>query len=155
MKNLSSKKSKKAQIGHAITWFYKFFILVLVIGGIVAIVVGHYSRQFDIRDIEAAIIARKIMREVAPNGLVKEFNKEAIKQELNLDEEEFYLNLSLDEKTIIFGDPSILTLCQLKERKVKQKYPPACLRERYYVLDGNESKQLDIFIGIRKVEKNT
>lgn len=154
-------KNKKAQVGYGVTWVYKFLILTIVVGIIVAVITTHYSGQYDIRNIEASIISEKLVNCIAPNGIVsdeiiKEFNN-TIKNCLPLDKKENYINISLDNKSIIFGDSFLQELCQLKENKknkVKIKYYPFCLKEKYYVLKGTEPSQLNIFIAIKKVEKN-
>jgi len=147
-------KNKKAQTGHALTWIHKFFILVLVIGGIFAIVIGHYSKQYDIRSVEASIITGKIVECIAPDGKVKDFSTETIKNCIPIDEKEFYINITLENNSIALGDNFIAILCKAKEKDVKVKHYPSCLEERYYVLENNEPKKMNIFVGIKKIEKN-
>lgn len=148
-------KSKKAQTGQAITWLHKFFILVLIIGGVVAIIVSHYSRQFDVRDMEASTIARELIECIAPNGILNKFNSEIIRSCITLDERETYLNITMDKNSFVFGDDFLLTLCKAKEEDIKVKYYPSCLRERYYVLDKeNNDHAIDLFIAIKKIDKN-
>ena len=145
---------KKAQLGHAVTWLHKFLILVLVIGGVVFIVAGHYSKQYDVRSIEASILARKIVDCIAPNGVIKEFDENAIRECFPFNEDEIYLDINLENNTLVFGDDFLATLCKAEEKKVKSKYYPACLKEKYYLLENNEQKTLNIFIAIKKIEKN-
>ncbi len=147
-------KNKKAQLGHAMTWLHKFFILVLVIGGVVAIVAAHYSQQFDIRDQEMNIIARKLIECIAPNGHVTRFDKEVIEDCFPFDEKEFFINISLENDYISIGDGFLEILCQAKEEGTKAKFYPACLKENYYVFKEDKETNLKIFIAIKKFEKN-
>lgn len=153
-KNKNLMLNSKAQLGHGITWIAKFLILILAIGGIVTIVSAHYSKQFDIRDVETATIARKLISCIAPTGVIEDFSSEIIKKCLTLDEKELFLNISLDDKSITLGDDFTLTQCELKEKKVRLKFPPACLTEKYYVLKDGKLEQLTLFIAIKKFEKN-
>ena len=148
------KQNKKGQLGHAVIWLHKFFILVLVIGGVVAVVTAHYSKQYDIRDVEASVVARNIAECVAPNGIIKEFSEDAVRNCLSLDEEEIYIHIIKGNENITIGDSFLLTLCEAKEKKVKVKYHPSCLEEKYYVLEDNQEKNLGIFLAIKKIEKN-
>lgn len=155
------KQNKKAQLGHGITWLWKFILLVLVLGGVVAVVVSHYSKQFDIRDAEAYVVSGKIVECLAPKGIVSNkliLNKETIVACIPLDENELYINISLDENNTEVGKSFLATLCQATEQKIAVKVYPACLKESYHILKqtstGVKSSILNIFIAIRKVEKN-
>lgn len=147
-------KNKKAQIAHGLTWIHKFMILVAVVGGIVFIVLGHYSRQLDIREMEASTLSEKIAECIAPNGIYKEFSEASLMGCISIDEKEIYLNVSLGKDNLEMGDPYLLTLCKAMEQKVKVKSPPVCFNSCHFVLDKSELKKLDIFIAIRKIEKN-
>ncbi|UZE93794.1 MAG: hypothetical protein IB618_03440 [Candidatus Pacearchaeota archaeon] len=147
-------KNKKAQAGHAVTWLHKFLILVIVVGGVVAVVTAHYSKQYDMRDIEASTVARNIMECVAPNGIVDEFSEDAIRDCMYFNEQEIYINITLKNDNIALGDEFLFALCQAEKEKVKVKYYPSCLQEEYYVLKNNEDTKIDLFLAIKKVEKN-
>ncbi len=151
---MMKKTNKKAQLGHATTWLHKFFILVLVIGGIIAIVTMHYSKQYDVRDVEASVVARNIVECVAPGGILKEFNEETIRNCFPFNEEEIYMNITLENDNLVFGNDFLATLCKAEGKKVKVEYYPACLEERYYVLENDEGKTLNLFIAIKKIGKN-
>ena len=147
-------KNKKAQLGDALTWIYKFLILVLVIGGIVAVVLNHYSKSFDVRDAESAVLAEKLVECIAPNSIVKEFSEASIRGCFPIDENELYLNISLDEDAIEIGSQILSTLCQAIEQKVKIKKYPVCHYSDYMVLNNGKLSRLSIFIAIKKIEKN-
>lgn len=147
-------KNKKGQLGHALTWIYKFVILVVVVGGIVAIVLGHYSQSFDIRDAESAVLAEKLVRCIAPEGIVKEFSNNSIRNCFPIDEQELFLNISLNGESIEIGNSFLAILCQAAEENVKIKKPPACHDSSYIVLNNNNLNKLGVFIAVRKTIKN-
>jgi len=147
-------KNKKAQLGHAVTWLHKFLILVLVVGGVVFIVAGHYSKQYDVREVEASTLTRKLVDCIAPNGIIEQFNEETIRECFPFNENEIYFNITLGKDNLAFGDDFLATLCKAKEEKVKVEYYPACLEEKYYLLQNNEQKTLILSIAIKKIEKN-
>ena len=150
------KSNKKAQTGHAITWIHKFFILVLVVGGVIAVVTSHYGKQYDVREPEAQILAKNLMECIAPKGILNnpEIKQEIISSCIVLDEKEHYLNLTENNQTLSFGDPFLLTLCQVDEKSTVKKYP-SCLGEEYVLL-GKENKEhtIYLFLAIKKIEKN-
>lgn len=151
-------QNKSAQLGHAITWFWKFLLLILVIGGTVAVVVSHYSKQYDVRNLEAAVVSRKLVECIAPQGFYSELTIEKIKSCLPLNEDEFYLNISLENKNVELGKSYLATLCEAKEKKISVKFYPVCLINSYIILKqtelGLQQKTLSIFLAIRKIEKN-
>lgn len=147
-------RNKKGQLGHALTWLYKFLIIVVVVGGVVFIVLNHYSRSYDIRDAEASILAKKLVECIAPDGIVKEFSNETVKNCFLIDEKEHYLNVTLGEDSIATENELLITLCQAMKENVRIKKPPACHHSQYLVLNKGKLSELDIFIAIRKLEKN-
>ena len=148
--------NKRAQLGHGMTWLWKFMILVLVVGGVVAVVVSHYSKNYDIRDIEASLLSRKIVDCIAPNGILHEFDEQKIRDCMPFNEQELYLNISLDNKPKLeLGSPFLATLCQSRE-KTNVRFYPSCLDSNYHVItqDKSSSLNLKINLAIRKTEKN-
>jgi len=159
MKKTLQNKNKKAQLGHGITWLWKFILLTIVLGGIIAIVASHYSKPFDVRDAEAAIISRKLAECLAPQGILNnELTIENIRNCIPINEDELYINVAIENKAVELGDMFLLTLCQAEEQKVNVKDSIACLNSKYYVLkrtqDKFESSSLSINIAVKKVEKN-
>lgn len=153
------KRAKQAQLGHGITWLWKFILLTIVLGGIIAIVASHYSKQFDVRDAEAAIISRKLAECLAPQGILNnELTIENVRACIPINEEELYLNVGIENTAVELGDMFLLTLCQAKEQKVNVKLSPACLNSKYYVLkrvqDKFEGSTLSINVAIKKIEEN-
>ena len=99
-------------------------------------------------------MARNIVECIAPEGIVEEFNNDSIKNCLPLDKNEIYVNITLGNDSVAFGDDFLKTLCEIEERKTKIKYYPSCLEEKYYVIENNQDKQLSLFLAIKKTEKN-
>lgn len=151
-------RNKRAQLGHGITWLWKFILLILVIGGTVVVVAGHYSKQYDIRDTEASVISRKLVECIAPEGIYTDLTLEKVKSCLAFNEEEIYLNISIENINVELGKSFLATLCEAKEKKTTVKSYPSCLRTSYIVLKQTEpepqQETLSIFIAIRKTEKN-
>ncbi|MCX8193811.1 MAG: hypothetical protein N3G19_00375 [Candidatus Pacearchaeota archaeon] len=148
---------KKAQLGHGISWLWKFIILTLVIGGVVAVVIIHYSRQLDVRPIEMAAVSRKLVECIAPRGIINEtLEVKKIVACLPINEDEIYLNIALDDNPPIeIGKSFLSTLCEAKEKKVAIKTYPSCSETKYLVLNKKaELSTIKMFIAIRKTEKN-
>lgn len=153
----ANKLNKKAQLGHGITWLWKFLLLILVFGGTIGIVILHYSKQIDIRKAEAAAISRKIMECIAPEGILNKLDQQTIKECLSFNEEEIYLNISTENQTVEIGKPYLITLCEVKEKGVSVKSYPSCLESKYLVLKQDSTSDptyVTIKIAIRKTEKN-
>jgi len=136
-------------------------MLVVIIGGIVIVISIHYSKQYDIRNIEAAAISEKILNCFAPNGIVDEkyFITDSLSLCLNLDAEENFVNVTLirenpSQQSIFFGKEIIRTYCEAKKEGTKGKNLPECFEKSYDVLFNNEPAKLNIFVGILKIEKN-
>jgi len=151
--------NKKAQIGHAMTWLWKILLLVLVLGGVVGIVVAHYSRQVDVRDIEASVISRKLVECIAPNGIYsEELTSEKIKSCLPINEDESYINISVENKNYELGKNYLATLCEALEKKLKVTVYPSCSSSEYIISkqigDKIVPSKLTIFVAISKIEKN-
>lgn len=155
-------KNKKAQLGHGISWLWKFILLVLVIGGVVAVVVSHYSKQLDARPLEMVAVSRKILECIAPHGFLKEsIDTKKITECLPMNENEIYINVTLDNNpSVEIGKSFLATLCEAKEKKVTIKTYPSCSETKYLVLNQQSNQQnsqlstIKMFIAIRKTEKN-
>ncbi|MFH1248813.1 MAG: hypothetical protein V1660_01540 [archaeon] len=157
-------RNKKGDLASEfVLWFFRFLVLILIIAAIVAAVGIFYSGKYDVRSFEASALGNSIAECIINKGVVteQEFNSAFDKCVPTLDENEYYVNLSisyggdkLPGKQV--GEEDTEMLCQLK--KSRMKYKPYCTDQRYYVLfekDGSLNRaSLDILIGIRKVEKN-
>jgi len=152
-------ESKKAQLGHGITWLWKFLILVVVVGGVVAVVVSHYSVQYDIRSAEAEILSEKIINCISSEGIINQnIDEEGIKSCFPFDENELYMNLSINDDNLELGKKFLTTLCEAREKGSKIRYYPSCIKSKYYLLQNKggilEQSIVRIFIAISKTQKN-
>ena len=153
---------KKGFLGsEIIIWFFRFFLIILVITVIVYAVNLYYSGNFDIREAEGRRLADKITDCITKDGFlaVENFNNLAEGCRLGLDYDNYHINLSFkkgDELKISeFGNKNIAVLCEVKSDVT---YRPNCVKNRYYLLldEGKEVQgiYLDMKISISKTEKN-
>lgn len=146
----------------AIIEIWRTVVLIAVLALIILIVSGFYSKQYDVREIEANMIASKfadcLMNE---QGVVSEadVNNFADLCGLKLDLEEHYVSINLENEGSIsnsFGKDALKVLC---ETKVKQKYYPFCITKNYLAFEESDEgdlipAELKIFVAILKTEKN-
>ncbi|SRR6056297_3025042 len=171
------KKSKK---GDKLISVYWFAILVIVAGGIVMMVNSFYSSPYDVREIEAEILATKVADCIYPGG---EMNKmltsptgtfrESFKDDfmdicsLNFDVEGefqrpdyyvevgFYLDGNLDRKKfeIIEGNLNWKEDCNLDGGK--QEKLVKCVEKEFYAADSTKNIYLVKILSIvGKAEQN-
>jgi hypothetical protein len=153
MMKIKNKNNSKGQIGHGILWIWKFIMLVFVLGGVISIVLAHYSMHYDIRDQENSILSKKVLECIAPENRLDVISEEKINSCLSLDKNEVYIKIKNNDYTFELGSNSLDTLCKAKET-TNIKYYPSCLNSTYYVLKNNEMTKLEIFTAIKKVEYN-
>ncbi|MEM1535786.1 MAG: hypothetical protein QXQ82_01180 [Candidatus Pacearchaeota archaeon] len=143
-------KRKKAQLGESIIWLYRILMIVIVIGVIIFIVVRHYSVNYDVRPLEASLVANKILLCL---NREKNFSEEKIKNCITIDDT-IFVNLTLsDEKVtenITLGNSLLSVYCEAKEKGAKGKHLPYCFKDTYLV----DEKNLTLNIAISKSEKN-
>ena len=160
---MSIARNKKALLGSEfVIWFFRFLLLIIIIVMIVAAVTVFYSKQYDIRQIEANILSDELVQCLTDDGVMNEsdFNGAFGKCLPNINENEYYINLSIKlangMKSIYYGKKDLELICQLK--KIKLQYPPACVKQRYYVVFDNgeerNSANFNMLIAIAKLEKN-
>jgi hypothetical protein len=159
---MSISRNKKALLGSEfVIWFFRFLLLIIIIVMIVAAVSVFYSKQYDVRQIEANILSDKLVQCLTDDGVMKEsnFNEAFAKCLPNTNENDYYINLSIKlprMKSIYYGKKDLELICQLK--KIKLQYPPACLNQKYYVVFDNgeekDSANFNMLIAIAKLEKN-
>jgi hypothetical protein len=153
-------KNKKAQVGSAILWIYKFIMLIIVIGGIVAIVFLHYSKQYDVRDIEASVLTSKVIDCFSEKGKInsEDFTKEKLDSCLSFNKDEIFFNVTLlgkeNPQSISLGNPDFKVYCEAKEEEIKVKNAPSCLEKDFDLLVDDSQGKLSFFIAIAKFNKN-
>jgi len=148
------KMNKKAQAGYGISWIYKLVLIVAITSGIVFTVLSHYSKNMDVREMESAVLSQKLARCVAPNGIVDEFSDSAVRKCIPIDDKNIYINASLKEDILQFGDDYFSKLCETMEQGVKITKYPSCNRFNYMVLDRGKAEKLVVFIAINKADTN-
>ena len=165
--------------GDKIISVYWFAILLLVAGGVSAMVFIFYNHPYDVREIEASILTNKIADCLSQGGYFRknifEENNLLLSQDnfleeckLNFDVEEiweegqYYVGLNIhgvsDLENSLFdfnyGNEKWVVNCALQGEKEFEKLPE-CYERRFYVLDENQNKYLiKILTVINKGEKN-
>ncbi|MEK6926327.1 MAG: hypothetical protein AABW50_03550 [Nanoarchaeota archaeon] len=162
----------KSRKGDKVISVYWFFILFLVAAAIVYMVFLFYGKPYDVREVEANLLANKISDCLAYGGMI---NEQVLTEEYRMNFEE---NCGLDFRTedsygwnndqIYF----IVSIYDFKSEELKYSFSsqrfnwidscgskkdnnPFCVRKELYVLDGNGNNYLiDIFTAVRKTEKN-
>lgn len=148
---------------------YWFVILFIVAGAIVFMVVSFYGKPFDVRSVEANLLADHIANCVASGGEMNfelsEINSENILElcEINLNVEEIY---NWEDDQIYFkigfidyennniiseveqGNSNFVEFCNLG------KTNPVCAEKTFFVLSDEKEVLVKVFTGIRKTEKN-
>ena len=164
--------------GDKIISVYWFAILFIVAAGVVYMASVFYGAPYDVREIEADILADKIAECISEGGKLNEdwgkLNENNLLEicDLNFDVEEFrdwdndqhYVeinyyavniatdgNMDLGSKTpkSSAGDSGLIELCDFKG-----DYSSVCLERRFYVLDGNNRAVIEIKSIVKKIEKN-
>ena len=152
---------------------YWFVILLLVAAAIVYMTASFYGKPYDVRQIEADLLANKIADCISESGYLKE---EALEPQFkdsflgncgitfNVEDsynwkkqEQYYIKLTLanfSSKNTVFqaeeGNVNLVYSCNLKGNNL-----PFCLKRSFYVIDKNNNKyQADIFSIVNKIEKN-
>ena len=142
--------------GDFLLWLFRFIMTILVVIGIIAMTSVLYSKQFDIRQVEATAMNEKIM---SCNLFTSEnFKPEKLSECIKIDENEEYINLTAiingNQKSIYIGDKVLEETCKLA---MQYKIKPFCQKNIYYILfkqDNFEQATLKSLIVIRKAEKN-
>ena len=150
------EKNKKAQAKLILSWI-TWLMLFIIVAGVSLVVWSHYSKNYDIRDIESELVSEKIFGCFVDKGVLDEnqFSKPILENCLTLNEKEIYLDLKFNDQNLNFGDDFLKTLCESQDKGIKIKHYPECLQKKYYVLDSNNNqKTFEIFVGIGKLNKN-
>lgn len=136
--------------GEIILWFFRFFLLIVIIAGIALIAYSFYSKNIDTREIEIGLISGKIADCIAKDGILQDvsfLNPE--KCGLNFNLEENYINITSQGKSSFIGNSNFEVLCRL--RGISMQYKPACLAQKYYVLNqAKEGVYVDLLVATIK-----
>lgn len=178
MKNKLQKDKKGSDKIISVYWFA---ILILVAGGIFAMVYVFYSGSYDVRDIEANILADKVADCFSEAGYLKnsvfnEGSRSFLLDESNFlemcglnfnvedkwDEEQYFIEVNIYNLgnlvnpvfQISKGNKNWKGSCELQDDGEYEKLVK-CVNKRFYSLDLDKNQYLiDILSIVRKSEKN-
>lgn len=170
------EKNKKGT--NKILSIYWFAILILIAGGIFAMVYTFYNRPYDVRELEANVMANKIADCLSNKGYLEKeifngnflLNEDNFLEKCNLnfnieerwEEPQYYTKVSFynlaDMDTSIFdvanGNKNLISSCEIQKDKEYEKLA-RCVERRFYSLDEENNQYLiKILSVVRKTEKN-
>ncbi len=153
---------------------YWFAILIIVAVAIVYMISSAYGKPYDVRGIEADILANNIADCISEGGYLREgtltdssFKANFLKQcKLNFKVEEsfakgngeYYVEViaydfDTNKRTnsdISYGNPALRQYCELKGKTL-----PACTQKNIYLLDSQQNKYgVTIVAVVNKADKN-
>ena len=150
---------------------YWFVILFIVAAAMVYMVSSFYGKPYDVRDVEASLLADKAATCLSFGGYIIENwqflndNTFLAECDLNFNVEDVYgwnndqylveiefldFNSGLVLKKISVGNPNLKLDCAAEDRNF-----PVCLEREIYTIDkANSQYQIKISSAIRKTEKN-
>ncbi|MCW8965126.1 MAG: hypothetical protein OQK82_00355 [Candidatus Pacearchaeota archaeon] len=163
--------------GDKLISIYWFVILILVAGGISAMVIIFYGAQYDVREVEATILSNKIADCVSYKGIINEnfFNEVyannslrnchinfSVESDNNWDESlQYYFSVKifnvddLKNSKVVFGEgnKNLVSSCEIENENYDKL--AKCNEERMYAL-GKDGEQylIKILSIVRKSEKN-
>lgn len=153
---------------------YWFAILIIVAGGIFAMVYTFYHHPYDVREIEANLMVNQVADCLSTGGklnsvitLDNAFKDGFMKicsltfevEEGELKEEgQYYLEVNFYENENNFfdvskGNKNLVSSCDLQEEKEQEKLAK-CVEREFYSLDGEKLYLIKILSIVRKTEKN-
>ena len=173
------KKNRKG--ADKILSMYWFVILIIVAGGITAMVFSFYNHPYDVREIEANILINKISDCLSQNGNLnsnlidsegnfsEDFKLNFLKncdlnfktEEIYKDKEQYFVEINFYKEddlinsvfNISNGNKNFKADCDLLEEK-KYKIFVECVKRDFYSLNGEEIYLVKILSIVRKTEKN-
>jgi uncharacterized protein involved in tolerance to divalent cations len=172
MKNKNYFFNKKGS--DKILSMYWFVVIIIVAGGIFAMIYMFYSAPYDVREVESEILSNKIADCISRNGridssFVLNKNLSVIKEcslnfnvESEFNEEQYFFDIeisSLEEESskISFSGGNINWKedCFIEDKKGKEyKRLVKCNEKRIYAVDDSKQYLIKIISGVGKSEKN-
>lgn len=156
---------------------YWFAILILIAGGIFAMVTIFYSHPYDIRTTEANILGEKIADCISQGGILnidvfsegfnEEFKEKILENcKLNFDTEEiwedelqYYFRVDffkLPDLNLVFeiegGNLNLVSNCEIEGEGYEKL--AKCATNKFYSTAGSEQVLVKILTIVRKTEKN-
>lgn len=147
--------NKKAQMGEAVLWIYRFILIALISLFIVIIVGNKYSEKYDFRQAESALLSKRIVNCIEIYGA----DRNMIVNCLGINFKDYYVNISTQSlesnsnNSIFFGNSDLKIQCDLLKLKKKLKQEPSCSESNYFILLNNEKTKLKIEIAMGKYDK--
>ncbi len=154
--------------GDKIISVYWFAILILVAGGVFAMVYTFYHYPYDVREIEANIMINKVADCISTGGKInahvfeEDFNVLEV-CDLTFDVEDvyewreapqYYLEVEIGEElNLSEGNKNLISSCSVEEDVEKEKLAK-CVEREFYSLNGDDLYLIKILSIVRKTEKN-
>ena len=149
---------------------YWFAILILVAGGVFAMVYNFYQHPYDVREIEANLLINHVADCVATGGTINEIVFEieftdnfmeicrlTFESEKDFEIEQYYLGVVIAGESVINieeGNKNLISSCGL-EKEIEDERIAKCVEREFFSLDssGNVySTKITSIVG--KTEKN-
>ena len=147
---------KATQTSYLIVWTYRIVAIVLVMMSFLAIMWIRFSQPYDIRPLEAAVIAKRSIECLSQDQMILESNfyREKLKGCLDVDENNIFLMIKFQDKNITIGREILENYCKSKEN-AEGKYLPFCYEQSYDVLNSTQKlDEINVFVAIDKSNKN-
>lgn len=158
--------------GDKIISVYWFAILILVAGGIFAMVYTFYHYPYDVREIEANIMINKVADCISTGGKINAYVFEEdfnlletcditfnVENEYNWNElPQYYVNIKFYQDDslnldIEEGNKNLISSCGVEEDVEKEKLAK-CVEREFYSLSEDNLYLIKILSIVRKTEKN-
>ncbi len=158
--------------GDKIISVYWFAILILVAGGIFAMVYTFYHYPYDVREIEANIMINKVADCISTGG---EINAHVFEDDFsvleicdltfNVEDEygwkeipQYYFNIEFYQNNTLIsdieeGNKNLISSCGVEEDVEKEKLAK-CVEREFYSLNEGDLYLIKILSIVRKTEKN-
>ena len=148
--------NKKGAASYTIISFYRIMMIIIVCLVFVAAIWIQYSKPYDVRKLENAQLAKKLVLCMADDNIVLTqgaFTEKRLNDCVKTDVDVF-INLTLDGKSITSGKQELGVYCGI-QNKVTGQYLPSCLNYNYSVLNSDyQTDQLNVFIALDKSKEN-
>ena len=148
------KNKKATQSSYLVIWTYRVVAIVLVVMGFMAILWIRFSQPYDIRPLEAAVIAKKSIECLSQNQMIlsSNFYRDKLLGCLDVDESNVFLIIKFHDQNITLGQKNLETYCR---SGVHGGHMPFCFEQSYDVLNENEKlDEINVFIAMDKSDKN-
>ena len=143
--------NKRGVTGYSTSFIYRLLMILILVGGTVLIVVTHFSKPVDLRQLEAQELG-KITFDCIKSQSIGAITGDSLRECFNYDVSENGIKITYGDKTISIGKPLIITLCETG-KDVNSKV--GCYSSDYAINDNNHLTKLNILVGVAKASKNS